>query len=161
MRNIFSPSLQSVYSRMIDADGVPSACCVIAAEVWCEGTSELSDDCSLIVCWRLRLRLGFRTTVATHTDMVSLANTRLNEVIQVVCKMVMQNHAGTGPCGDKAMWIQKPVSICKLSGTNKSVINFIYQINKITHTHNRFTALLEFVWDHPGEQVPERLNQEG
>ena len=25
-----------------------------------------------------------------------------------------------------------------------------------THTHNRFTALLEFVWDHLGEQVPER-----
>ena len=25
-----------------------------------------------------------------------------------------------------------------------------------THTHNRFTALLEFVWDHPDEQVPER-----
>jgi len=25
-----------------------------------------------------------------------------------------------------------------------------------THTHNRFTALLEFVWDYPGEQVPER-----
>jgi len=25
-----------------------------------------------------------------------------------------------------------------------------------THTHNRFTAHLEFVWDHPGEQVPER-----
>jgi len=25
-----------------------------------------------------------------------------------------------------------------------------------THTHNRFTALLEFVRDHPGEQVPER-----
>jgi len=24
------------------------------------------------------------------------------------------------------------------------------------HTHNRFTALLEFVRDHPGEQVPER-----
>ena len=24
-----------------------------------------------------------------------------------------------------------------------------------THTHNRFTALLEFVRDHPGEQVPE------
>jgi len=24
------------------------------------------------------------------------------------------------------------------------------------HTHNRFTALLEYVWDHPGEQVPER-----
>jgi len=25
-----------------------------------------------------------------------------------------------------------------------------------THTHNRFTAHLEFVRDHPGEQVPER-----
>jgi len=26
-----------------------------------------------------------------------------------------------------------------------------------THTtQNRFTAFLEFVWDHPGEQVPER-----
>jgi len=25
-----------------------------------------------------------------------------------------------------------------------------------THTHNRFTALLEYVRDHPGEQVPER-----
>ena len=25
-----------------------------------------------------------------------------------------------------------------------------------THTPNRFTALLEYVWDHPGEQVPER-----
>jgi len=24
-----------------------------------------------------------------------------------------------------------------------------------THTHNRFTALLEYVRDHPGEQVPE------
>ena len=25
-----------------------------------------------------------------------------------------------------------------------------------THTHNRFTALLEYVRDHPGEQLPER-----
>jgi len=25
-----------------------------------------------------------------------------------------------------------------------------------THTLNRFTALLEYVRDHPGEQVPER-----
>jgi len=30
------------------------------------------------------------------------------------------------------------------------------QIQKLTHTHNRFTALLESVRDHPGEQVPER-----
>ena len=27
---------------------------------------------------------------------------------------------------------------------------------KHTHTHSRFTALLEFVRDYPGEQVPER-----
>jgi len=26
----------------------------------------------------------------------------------------------------------------------------------LSHTHNRFTALLENVRDHPGEQVPER-----
>jgi len=30
-----------------------------------------------------------------------------------------------------------------------------------THTHNRFTALLDFVWDYPGEPASERLNQEG
>jgi len=30
-----------------------------------------------------------------------------------------------------------------------------------THTHNHFTALLEYVRDHLGEQVPERQNQEG
>jgi len=24
------------------------------------------------------------------------------------------------------------------------------------HTHNRFTAGLEYVWVHPGQQVPER-----
>jgi len=29
------------------------------------------------------------------------------------------------------------------------------------HTHNHFTAVLEYVRDHPGEQVPERQNQEG
>jgi len=34
-------------------------------------------------------------------------------------------------------------------------------MEKHTHTHNRFTALLEYVQDHPGEQVPERYNQEG
>ena len=25
-----------------------------------------------------------------------------------------------------------------------------------THTHNHFTALLDFVWDYPGEPAPER-----
>jgi len=39
---------------------------------------------------------------------------------------------------------------------------FVHNISKyiskllITHTHNGFNALLEYVWDHPGEQVPER-----
>ena len=26
----------------------------------------------------------------------------------------------------------------------------------LSHTHNRFTAILEYVQEHPGEQVPER-----
>jgi len=26
----------------------------------------------------------------------------------------------------------------------------------VTHTHNRFTALVDFVWECPGERVPER-----
>jgi len=30
-----------------------------------------------------------------------------------------------------------------------------------THTHNRFTAILDFVQDYPGEPVPERQNQSG
>jgi len=30
-----------------------------------------------------------------------------------------------------------------------------------TITHNHFTALLEYIWDHLGEQVPQRQNQEG
>jgi len=29
-------------------------------------------------------------------------------------------------------------------------------MHPITDTHNRFTALLEYVQDHPGEQIPER-----
>jgi len=33
--------------------------------------------------------------------------------------------------------------------------------NTYTHTHNRFTARLEYVRVHPGEQVPKRSNQEG
>jgi len=39
---------------------------------------------------------------------------------------------------------------CKLIAA--SVGNYYYT----QHTHNRFTALLEYVRDHPGEQVPER-----
>jgi len=31
-----------------------------------------------------------------------------------------------------------------------------YEKLQMSYTHNRFTALLEFVRDHPGEQVPER-----
>ena len=29
------------------------------------------------------------------------------------------------------------------------------------HTHNHFTALLDSVWDYPGETAPKRQNQEG
>jgi len=32
----------------------------------------------------------------------------------------------------------------------------IYYLPCSSHTHNRFTAVLEYVRDHPGEQVPER-----
>ena len=34
--------------------------------------------------------------------------------------------------------------------------NKLYHTQVHTHTHNRFTDLLEYVWDHPGKQVPER-----
>jgi len=34
--------------------------------------------------------------------------------------------------------------------------NIKRQPNLALHTHSHFTALLEFVWDHSGEQVPER-----
>jgi len=51
---------------------------------------------------------------------------------------------------------------CPFSG-NVSVMHnahisshHVYLCTKYTHTHNRFTALLEYVRDHPGEQVPER-----
>jgi len=37
-----------------------------------------------------------------------------------------------------------------------SVMTNLYIVFIVTHTHNRFTALLKFVRDHPGEQVPER-----
>jgi len=30
-----------------------------------------------------------------------------------------------------------------------------------THTHNRFMALLDYVWDYPGEPAPGRWNQSG
>jgi len=37
-----------------------------------------------------------------------------------------------------------------------------YPIHTHTHhTHNRFTALLDFLRDYPGEPVPERWNQSG
>jgi len=43
--------------------------------------------------------------------------------------------------------------------THCGLLDFIVLLclaGKNTHTHNRFTALLEYVRDHPGEQVPER-----
>jgi len=29
-------------------------------------------------------------------------------------------------------------------------------VHACTHTHYRFTTVLDFVWDYPGEPVPER-----
>ena len=37
-----------------------------------------------------------------------------------------------------------------------SVSSVSHTYKALAHTHNRFTALLEFVRDYPGEQVPER-----
>ena len=39
---------------------------------------------------------------------------------------------------------------------NIKVQHLMQVVKYNTHTHSRFTALLEFVRDHPGEQVPER-----
>jgi len=33
---------------------------------------------------------------------------------------------------------------------------FSASIQFMVHTHNRFTALLDFVWDYLGEPAPER-----
>jgi len=51
------------------------------------------------------------------------------------------------------------ITWCAQAYTGEKFLNFcagVFQVQKTTHTHNRFTALLEFVRDHPGEQVPER-----
>jgi len=37
-----------------------------------------------------------------------------------------------------------------------NITSHLVLIASVSHTHNCFTALLEFVRDHPGEQVPER-----
>jgi len=34
------------------------------------------------------------------------------------------------------------------------LLEFIHHTH--THLHNHFTALLDFVWDYPGEPAPER-----
>jgi len=49
--------------------------------------------------------------------------------------------------------------VCCVSVTELAVLllESEYLVNiEAQHTHNRFTALLEFVRDHLGEQVPER-----
>jgi len=47
-----------------------------------------------------------------------------------------------------------PVCMSLLCAIYLKTIICIVQLR--THTHNRFTARLEYVRDHPGEQVPER-----
>ena len=46
--------------------------------------------------------------------------------------------------------------LLELFQQNSKVVHFKLRYVTTVHTHNRFTALLEFVRDHPGEQVPER-----
>ena len=47
-------------------------------------------------------------------------------------------------------------SLNQLHLTTHTKANERLALLRYTHTHNRFTALLEFVRDHPGEHVPER-----
>ena len=37
----------------------------------------------------------------------------------------------------------------------------VHLYHTVTHTHNCFTAHLDFVQDYPGEPAPERQNQSG
>jgi len=60
--------------------------------------------------------------------------------------------------------LQTKKAFRKCISAKYSMINYLYQncasfamlmLNN-THTHNRFTAGLEYVRVHPGQQVPER-----
>jgi len=35
-------------------------------------------------------------------------------------------------------------------------LGYSYSNSRVTHMHNHFTALLDFVWDYPDEPAPER-----
>ena len=67
---------------------------------------------------------------------------------------------------NKSSWTSLPAEPPTSANTG-STCRHTYSTNRVewtffcsnmfdTHTHNRFTALLEYVRDHPGEQVPER-----
>ena len=61
----------------------------------------------------------------------------------VVCQFFISHHYG--------------VLLANVAVSWNLVVCVMYDVQKMLHTqHNRFTALLEFVRDHPGEQVPER-----
>jgi len=51
------------------------------------------------------------------------------------------------------LWPQLRIVICAKKWRQQK--HLLHQSTH-AHTHDHFTALLEFVWDHPGEQVPER-----
>jgi len=46
--------------------------------------------------------------------------------------------------------------LCLRGGVGNKTGFIPVHVIAVKHTHNRFTALLESVRDHPGEQVPER-----
>jgi len=60
------------------------------------------------------------------------------------CPLIIINRGAIAPLPPhfpRAWWVYTATEVCAVH----------------THTtHNHFTALLESVWDYPGEQVPER-----
>jgi len=72
----------------------------------------------------------------------------------------LSHHYSPGGACQTAVKTTAQVSSNSLSGIYQTFQNLIYcylqALYTHTHTHNRFTAGLEYVRVHPGQQVPER-----
>ena len=127
-----------------------------------------------IYCWLLLNYENETTLLITHSHTHTHTHTRAH-----VCKHQLDGHFldETGLAGYlvilEGVWCKLFVQSCALSDTSQddSLLNFMltdslwkgchvlyisWGVCQYIHTHNRFTALLEYVRDHPGEQVPER-----
>jgi len=60
---------------------------------------------------------------------------------------------------DERQGITRTISLT-IYGVSKKTIPDVLAVTQ-AHTHNRFTALLDFVRDYPGEPTPESYDQEG